>query len=232
MSPLLKRNSKQENKSNLLTHLKLNSPIREQYHTIRASIQPSINENSIKTIVVVSAEEFEGKSTFSANLAITFAEVGKKVLLVDTNFRRPILQDSFEKKNENGLSSILVDKSSLTECIVKSHIENLDLLLSGPIPPNPSELLGSMAMENLIKVFKEKYDTVIFDTPAVVSVADPLILSNICDGVIMVVRSNKNDFETVELTKDMLSNTNAHFVGAVLNGEQKLKRKKRRKILH
>ncbi|KAB7671737.1 CpsD/CapB family tyrosine-protein kinase [Bacillus sp. B1-b2] len=232
MSPLLKRNSKQENESNLLSHLKPNSPIREQYHTIRATIQLSINENNIKSLVIVSGEEQEGKSTVSANLAITFAEVGKKVLLIDTNFRRPTLHYTFEQNNNIGLSTILVEKSEIEDCVRKSHIENLELLLSGPIPPNPSELLGSPSMEQLLSNLENIYDIIIFDTPAVVSVADSLILSNICDGVLMVVRSNKSDLETVELTRDMLSNTNAYFVGVALNDERISRNKsKNRKML-
>ncbi|PAE10694.1 hypothetical protein CHI02_18745 [Niallia circulans] len=228
MSPLPKRKSKLERVSNLLSHLKPKSPIREQYHAIRASIQLAINENQIKTLAIVSGEESEGKSTFSANLAIAFAEVGKRVLLVDSNFRHPTLHTSFEENNEFGLSTILVNRDRLEECVIETPIDHLDLLTSGPVPPNPSELLGSPAMEILVSNVSHQYDMVIFDTPSLVSVADSLLLSNISDGVLMVVRSNKNNIETVEFTRDMLSNSKAIFLGAVLNDERVSKRHRKK----
>lgn len=228
MSPLPKRKSKLERVSNLLSHLKPKSPIREQYHAIRASIQLAINENQIKTLAIVSGEEAEGKSTFSANLAIAFAEVGKRVLLVDSNFRHPTLHTSFEENNEFGLSTILVNRDRLEECVIETPIDHLDLLTSGPVPPNPSELLGSPAMEMLVSNVSYQYDMVIFDTPSLVSVADSLLLSNISDGVLMVVRSNKNNIETVEFTRDMLSNSKAIFLGAVLNDERVSKRQRKK----
>ncbi|MDE5053917.1 CpsD/CapB family tyrosine-protein kinase [Niallia taxi] len=229
MSPLLKRKSEISLSSNLLSHLKPKSPIREQYHAIRASIQLAINENNIQTMVIISGEELEGKSTIAANLAITFAEVGKKVLLIDANFRQPSAHTAFEKENEVGLSTFLVENLSISECITESNIENLGLLFCGPIPLNPSELLGSRRMETLINELKESYDIVIFDTPAVSSVADSLILANICDGVLMAVRSGKNGVENVEFARDMFSNTNAFFLGAVLNDARIHKKKSKKK---
>jgi len=228
MSPLPKRKSKQEKVSNLLSHLKPKSPIREQYHAIRASIQLAINENEIKTLAIVSGEEAEGKSTFAANLAIAFAEVGKRVLLVDSNLRQPTLHTAFEENNEIGLSTILVNKDRIEDCVIETPIDHLEVLTSGPVPPNPSELLGSSIMEMLVHNVSEQYDMVIFDTPSLVSVADSLLLSNICDGVLMVVRSNKNNVETVEFTRDMLSNSKALFLGAVLNDERLSKRQRKK----
>lgn len=228
MSPLPKRNSKLDNPSNLLSHLKPKSPIREQYHAIRASIQLSINENEIKSLAIVSGEEAEGKSTFAANLAIAFAEVGKKVLLVDSNLRNPTLHASFEENNDVGLSTILVDKYDREDCVIETPIDHLELLTSGPIPPNPTELLGSSTMERLVSDLSQQYDMIIFDTPALVSVADSLLLSNICDGVLMVVRSGKNNVESVEFARDMLSNSKAYFLGAVLNDERINKRQRKK----
>ena len=229
MSPLLTRKSEISFSNNLLSHLKPKSPIREQYHAIRASIQLAINENNIQTMVIFSGEESEGKTTIAANLAITFSEVGKRVLLVDANFRQPSIHTAFESENEVGLSTILIDNLPFHDCVSKSNVDNLELLFCGPIPPNPSELLGSRKMEILINNLKEYYDMVIFDTPAVSSVADSLILANICDGVLMAVRSGKNSVENIEFARDMFLNTNAFFLGSVLNDERIRKKKVRRK---
>jgi len=229
MSPLLKRKSEISFSNNLLSHLKPKSPIREQYHAIRASIQLAINENNIQTMVIFSGEESEGKTTIAANLAITFAEVGKRVLLVDANFRQPSIHLAFESDNEIGLSTFLVDNLPIQDCVSESNVDNLELLFCGPIPPNPSELLGSRKMEMLINSLKEYYDMVIFDTPAVSSVADSLILANICDGVLMAVRSGKNSVENIEFARDMFLNTNAYFLGSVLNDERIRKKKVKKK---
>ncbi|MFP7473328.1 CpsD/CapB family tyrosine-protein kinase [Niallia taxi] len=229
MLPLLKRKSEVSLSSNLLSHLKPKSPIREQYHAIRASIQLAINENNIQTMVIFSGEESEGKTTIAANLAITFAEVGKKVLLVDANFRQPSIHFAFENENEIGLSTVLVENIPIQDCVRGSNVDNLELLFCGPIPPNPSELLGSRKMELLISSLKEYYDMVIFDTPAVSSVADSLILANICDGVLMAVRSGKNSVENIEFARDMFLNTNAYFLGCVLNDQRMRKKKVKKK---
>lgn len=221
------------NMKNLLPFLNPKSHILEQYHTIRANLQPTLNQNYIKTLVITSSEEMEGKSTVAINLAIAFAEVGKKVLLVDADFRKPSIHHSFRSNNYKGFSNVLLNDVALHSCILISEISNLDILTSGETPSKPSELLGSKAMEMFITYTKTYYDLVIFDSPSVLSVADPLILSNICDGILMVVRSNMNGSETIESTRDILLKTNAKFLGAVLNDEriEKRQRKKHKKRL-
>ncbi|MCM3161747.1 CpsD/CapB family tyrosine-protein kinase [Metabacillus litoralis] len=226
----LSNRKKKNNKSNLLVHLNPKSIIQEQYHAMRANLQPKLNEKGIKTLVITSCEELEGKSTTAANLAIAFSEVGKKVLLIDADLREPTIHHSFMVSNNIGLSDILCERHSIKGSIQPSNVTNLDILTSGQVPSKPSELLGSQTMEEFIFKIREDYDLIIFDSPPTLTVADPIILANICDSVLLVVRSDANNSENVETTRDMLLNTKAYFHGAVLNGAFRNKRKKRRKV--
>lgn len=223
-----RKSSKKNN--NLLVHLNPKSIIQEQYHAMRANLQPKLNEKGIKTLVITSSEELEGKTTIAINLAIAFSEVGKKVLLIDTDLREPTVHNSLMLRNNIGLSDILSERTSIAECIQQSNVTNLDILTSGQIPSKPSELLGSQKMEVFISQVRENYDLIIFDSPPTLTVADSIILSNICDSVLLVIKSDGNNAETIETARDMLLNTKAHFLGAVLNGAVRNKRKKRKKV--
>ena len=159
----------------------------------------------------------EGKSLTTANVAVVFAQQGKKVLLVDADLRKPTVHYTFRADNTSGLSNYLVRNRSLKELAKESRVENLDLLPSGPIPPNPSELLGSTMMEKLIEEAKEHYDMIIFDTPPVLAVADSQVLSKFVDGALLVVRSKQTEQEAAGKAKEQLEQSRANILGVVLN---------------
>jgi len=193
------------------------SPITEQYRTLRTNIQFASVDAELKTILVTSTGPGEGKSTTIANLAIVFAQQGKNVLLVDTDLRKPTVHYTFALNNVRGLTTILTKQSTLQEAVNQTDIENLSILLSGPIPPNPAELIGSLAMENFIEEAKTLYDVILFDTPPVLAVTDAQILSNKCDGTILVVASGSTEIDAAIKSRDLLNSSKAKLLGTVLN---------------
>ncbi|KRF60820.1 capsular biosynthesis protein [Bacillus sp. Soil768D1] len=209
---------KDEKQVNLIAQTNPKSPITEQYRLIRTNIQFSSVDKEIKTIVVTSAEPNDGKSTTAANLAIVLAQEEKKVLLVDADLRKPSIHYAFNLSNIHGITSVLTKKMDLRKTISNSNVPNLDILTSGPIPPNPSELLNSKAIETAINELKGIYDYIIFDTPPVLIVTDSQIVANKCDGVIMVVASGKTNKQSAVKAKQLLEKANTALLGVVLNG--------------
>jgi capsular exopolysaccharide synthesis family protein len=193
------------------------SVVAEQYRTIRTNIQFSSADTILKTIMVTSANMSEGKSTTVSNLAVSFAQQGKKVLLIDADLRKPSLQYVFILKNSVGLSSVLTWHSQLVDCIHDTHIPNLDIITSGPIPPNPSELLGSNAMKNLLTTLSNSYDLILIDSPPLLPVTDAKVLGGIVDGLVLVLKSGSTEIEDIKKVKAMIDGISAKVLGTVLN---------------
>ena len=217
---LMFKKKQKTNSSNrtLIAHTNPRSPISEQYKTIRTNIEFSSSVNgAIRTLVVTSSGPGEGKSTTVANLAVVFAQQGKKVLLIDADLRKPTVHYTFRKDNTIGLTNVLTKQAELSQAASESDIENLYILSSGPIPPNPAELLGSKAMDELLNQAEQSFDLVLFDTPPVLAVTDAQILSSKCDGSILVVRSNATIIEAATKAKDLLMAAQAKLLGVVLN---------------
>jgi len=189
----------------------------EAYRVLRTNLQFSSFDKQIKTIVVTSSTPGEGKTTTIANLAITIAQSGAKVLLVDTDLRKPRIHNLFGLNNSKGITTLLAQHGELKDYIERVSVNNLDILKSGPIPPNPSELLGSNAMKNFIQKAKEDYDIILLDSAPVGAVTDAAVLSAILDGVIFVINSGKVDSEVVKRAKESLENVKANILGVVLN---------------
>ena len=205
-------------KRNLITSSSPKSPISEQYRTIRTNIQFSMIDKELKILACTSAMPRDGKSTTIANLAVTIAQQGQKVLLVDSDLRKPTIHKIMEMKNKYGLTDLLTKKETPEEVILPSpRANNLHILPSGPIPPNPSELLGSKVMEELILELSEDYDLILFDTPPVLAVTDAQILGSRCDGVILVIRSNQTEKKEMIKAKELLDIANVNVIGVVLN---------------
>ena len=217
---LNKKSKKTELKRNLITNQNPKSPISEQYRTIRTNIQFSSVDEEIKTILVTSSGPGEGKSTTVANLAVVFAQQGKRVLLIDSDLRKPTVHYTFNFTNTFGLTNVLTRQSQLHDVVKETMEKNLYILTSGPIPPNPAELLSSRAMEQLMKDVEEEFDVVLFDSPPLLAVTDGQILASKCDGTILVVSSGKTETEQAVKAKELLNAANSHILGVVLNSKK------------
>jgi capsular exopolysaccharide synthesis family protein len=204
-------------KRKLITNLDPKSPISEQYRTIRTNILFSSVDQSLRSILATSTSPGEGKSTTIANLAVVFANQGKKVLLVDADMRKPTMHYTFGLQNTMGLTNVLTKQATIDAAVEQTDIENLSVLSSGPIPPNPAELLGSFSMKEFLANSLEKYDFVLFDTPPVLAVTDAQVLANQCDGTILVVNSGKTELDGVQKSKELLLSAKAKLLGVVLN---------------
>lgn len=208
---------RQQQGRTLITHINPRSPISEQYRTVRTNIEFSSIDQPIQSIVVTSAGPSEGKSMSAANLAVVYAQQEKKVLLIDGDLRKPTVHYTFKLDNISGLSNYLVQGVGLEEITRSSDIDNLSVIPSGPIPPNPSELLGSNRMKQFMKEAKEAYDIVIVDSPPVTVVTDAQVLSNLVDGTVLVVRSKQTEIELAIRAKEALESVNARILGTILN---------------
>jgi len=213
-----KQKALQSENSNLITTFSPKSPISEQYRAIRTNIQFSMINKKLKTLACTSAMPKDGKSTTIANLAVTIAQQGQKILLVDADLRKPTIHRIMEVKNRYGLSDLLTEKGLPEKAIFPTpRASNLYVLPSGSVPPNPSELLGSTIMEDLFSELSKDYDLVLFDTPPVLAVADAQILGSHCDGVIIVIRSHQTEKKDLVKTKELLVRSNVNVIGVVLN---------------
>jgi len=198
------------------------SSIAEAYRTIRTSLFFSIPADEVKIVAFTSCGPGEGKTTTTANLALSIARSGKRVLLIDADLHRPMLHRIFGMDSSNGLTNYLVGDISLEDAIKQykyegSVVENLDILTAGPESPNPSELLGSQRMKELLVAARGVYDWVMVDTPPVLFVSYAAIVSTICQGVILVVRAGANNRSILVRTKEQLEGIHARIIGSVLN---------------
>ncbi|EKN66460.1 capsular exopolysaccharide family protein [Neobacillus bataviensis LMG 21833] len=204
----------------LITSIAPKSPISEQFRTIRTNIQYSSIDKEIRTIMISSSGPGEGKSTTAANLAVTFAQLGKKVLLVDADLRKPTVHHTFGLNNLFGFTTVLTKQRTLDKTVLETEEEDLYILTSGPIPPNPAELLSSKSMEQFIIEAKEQFDYVLFDTPPLLAVADPQIVANQCDGSVLVVYSERTEIDQAKKSKELLENAQSKLLGVVLNHKE------------
>jgi capsular exopolysaccharide synthesis family protein len=207
-------------KRKLITKTDPKSPISEQYKTIRTNINFSSVDQKMRSVMITSTGPGEGKSTTSANMAVVFAQEGKKVLLVDADLRKPTAHYTFNVNNTFGFTSVLTRQKELEGAVNQTNVENLDLLTCGPIPPNPAELLSSKAMSRFLTSVYEEYDMVIFDTPPVLAVTDAQVLANQCDGTILVVSSGTTEVDKATKAKELLDAAKAKLLGVVLNNRE------------
>lgn len=194
------------------------SPIAEAYRSIRTNIQFSRIDNEMKTIVVTSSKQDEGKTTVTSNLAVSFASLeGKRVLLIDADLRNPSVHKMFSKPNALGLTDVLTGKKELKQCVQNTELENLQIITAGTIPPNPAEILESKKMREFINGLRDCYDYIFIDTPPIGIIMDAGVLANYSDGTILVVGSKDVETERAKIAKERLEKVKANVIGAVLN---------------
>ncbi|EOP63420.1 CpsD/CapB family tyrosine-protein kinase [Bacillus cereus] len=207
----------------LITHKEPKSRIAEQYRNIRTNIEFTSVDHNMRSLIVTSANPGDGKTTTVANLAVVFGQQGKKVLVIGADLRKPTIQNLFASHHSNGLTNVLLGQAKLMQCIQKTDIENVYLMASGPIPPNPAELLGNRVMDEVLLEAYNMFDMILIDTPPVLAVTDAQILANKCDGVILVVRSEQTEKDKMVKAKQILDKASGKLLGVVLNDKNEEK---------
>jgi capsular exopolysaccharide synthesis family protein len=193
------------------------SSIAESYRQVRTNLQFTKVGTPARSLMLTSPTQGEGKSTTVANLAVAFAQTGKNVLLVDADLRRPMLHSLFRIERGEGLTEVLTGRAILERVVQHTNVENLDLLPSGDIPPNPAEVLGSDEMHEFVAGALKKYEMVLFDTSPVLAVTDPAVISTMTDGTVMVVSSGTTRVQDLQQAVELLEGVGGKVVGVVLN---------------
>ena len=191
----------------------------EAYKTLRTNVVFSLTgEGACKVITITSSFQSEGKSITASNLALSFAASDKRVLLIDCDMRKPKLGRLLQLNAPNGLSNVLIEPKLLNTAVLQYPNSKLHVILAGNIPPNPSELLGSVRMEKLLEEMRKHYDYIILDSPPINIVTDAVVLSNLTDGVLFVVRAGHAERGNVLHALEQLEYAHAKVLGFVLNG--------------
>jgi len=201
----------------LITLEQSKSPISEAFRTLRTNVQFTSVDTQTKKIMVTSAGPREGKSSTVANLAVSMAQAGKSVLVIDADLRNPTQHKLFGIDNLEGLSIALLQDHDFKNNFRDTAVPGVMVLTGGPIPPNPAELVGSKRMKRLIEEASEQYDVVLIDTPPIVAVTDAAIIAQEVDGVILVLASGEVNKEYAQRAKELLDKVGAKILGAVLN---------------
>jgi capsular exopolysaccharide synthesis family protein len=203
----------------LITYEDPKSPVSESYRSLRTNITYASADKKINSIIVSSPQPGEGKSTTVANLAIAFAQLRKRILLIDADLRKPVQHNVFDKPRGPGLSEYLIGEVEDFQSVIHStKVEYLSLVTAGGLPPNPSELLGSDRMGKLIDRLEHEWDIVLFDSPPIVAVTDSSMISSEIDALVLVVKAGQTDRAAVDRALDTISNVRSPLIGAILNG--------------
>ena len=200
-----------------LTALDSLSSVVESYRMLRTSVLLSTAGTPPKTILITSSQPGEGKTTTAVNTAISLSQLGASVLLIDADLRRPAVHKAFKIPHARGISNYLSSHTPVENLIVKLPIPNLSILPCGPIPPNPAELISSDRMKDLLRILGHQFDHILIDSPPLISVTDPVILSTMVDGSILVVQAGKSTRELVRRARQELAGVGAKVFGVVLN---------------
>ncbi|WP_345757474.1 CpsD/CapB family tyrosine-protein kinase [Lacticaseibacillus paracasei] len=209
----------QETKKNgvmLVTFAEPKHVVSEQFRTVRTNIEfAGAALDKCQVVMFTSSAVSEGKSTVSANVAVTWAQAGKKVLLIDADLRRPTVQATFRKLNLDGVTTVLTGKTTAEQVVEDTYVNNLSVITSGPVPPNPSELLNSKRMGQLIDWSRENFDIIVLDAPPVLAVSDVQVLVPKTDGVVVVANMGKTLKGDLRRTVEVLKLANAKILGSV-----------------
>lgn len=203
--------------SPLYVHEKPKSTISEKFRGIRSNIMFSNAENEIGSLLVTSEKPASGKSTISANIAVTYAQAGYKTLIIDGDMRKPTQHYIFDLPNNSGLSNLIINKATYSDSIKVTNVDNLAILTAGPTPPNPSELIASSKFETIFNELSDHYDFIVIDTPPVNTVTDAQVYAQTVKNCVLVIDAEKNNKIEVKKAKDLLNKADGKLLGAVLN---------------
>lgn len=192
-------------------------PVVEAYKALRANIQFASIGKEVKKIMLTSSNPMEGKTSVSVNLAATLGQAGHRVLIIDTDLRKPRVHTLFNMPMSPGLTNILVKNCDFLDAVKRNDEHSIDVLTCGPIPPNPSELLGSEEMKNFLESVEGEYDYIILDTPPALFISDAVVLSKYVDGVVIVILEGTTTFDMVKGVLENLEKADANILGCVLN---------------
>ena len=219
---MIRKNKKQE-QFKLITDSSFPFAAKEAYNSLRTNLLYALSPTNGKIVAVTSSNAGEGKSTVSINLALTMASANVKVLLIDADLRRPTIHKKLRIYNSTGLSRFIVGFETMSDSLKRNVFTNLDVMTSGPIPPNPSELLGSENMRVFLQKASDYYDYIIIDTPPVNIVTDVAVMSDCISGVLLVTSYGNTTFEDVKKANITLEKVNAKLLGMVLAGVENKK---------
>ena len=202
----------------LITNENFPFAVREAYNTLRTNVLYALSPINGKIVAVTSPNAGEGKSTVSVNLAIAIAETSARVLLIDCDLRKPTIHKKLGLNNSSGLSKFIVGFETMADALTREILPNLDVMTSGPIPPNPSELLGSANMQTFLNKVSDYYDYIILDTPPINIVTDMAVMANFISGVLLVSYYASTTIEDVRRAQEALKIVNAKILGLVVAG--------------
>jgi capsular exopolysaccharide synthesis family protein len=201
----------------LFSHIRPKSAIAESFRTLRTNLTFSALTGKNRTILITSPNPEDGKSTVASNLGVVLAQARNKVLIVDCDLRKPVMHNCFKLDKAIGLTNVLVQDLNPEDVVNATEVEGLYVMSSGPIPPNPSELLGSAKMADFLARVSEQYDVVLLDAPPVIVVTDAVLLAPMVDSVLLVLKAGSSRIELAREARDRLVNANARSIGVVLN---------------
>ncbi len=204
-------------KRTIFSYIQPKSAIAEAFRTLRTNISFSAFKGSNKVILITSPGAEEGKSTVVTNLAVVMAQAQNRVLIVECDLRKPVMHNSFGLDNVSGLTNLLVQDLQPKDVVCETEVEGLYVIASGPIPPNPSELLGSAKMAVFLSEVAEQYDVVLLDSPPVIAVTDAVLLAPMVDSVLLVLKAGETRFDMAKEAKERLMNAGHKSIGVVLN---------------
>lgn len=211
-------------KKSIITFRSPKDPISEAFRNMRTNITFANIDEDLRVLTVTSSGQSEGKSTILANYAVALAQSGKQVLIMDGDLRRPRLHRLFGIHNSQGLTNVLLKEAQLNDVIQKTEVENLYLISSGPIPPNPSEIMASRSMAVTINTLKSAYDFVLIDVPPLGVVTDAAVLSKVTDGYIVVAALSVTNRDSLRMVLENIKNVGGNIIGVVANNTPQTKR--------
>jgi protein-tyrosine kinase len=204
----------------LVTYNHPQSPISDQFRTIRSHIEFTTAEHpKVRSLLITSPGYGEGKSTTAINLAISLAQRGDKVLLIEANYRKPSVHNVFNVKALPGMTNVLAGQVLLREAVHRTEIGRLEFLTSGPALYNSAEMIGSQNMRELIETASKHYDCIVFDAPPILETSDTTLLASLCDGVILVLRSGKTKSDAAVEAKKLMDLAKVNVLGVIMNDQ-------------